>query len=77
MGRARRRGTSGFRFLPAEITDMERTLQQNDGAIPPRSVFDALAQSFTSSRKRAGKTRVVKTQVSIHGLGALSNSTLL
>ncbi|KAK3129156.1 hypothetical protein QOZ80_6BG0472560 [Eleusine coracana subsp. coracana] len=63
MDLSRRRGTSGFRFLRTKVTEMKRNMEQNGGAIPPRSVSYALAQSFTSSRGRAGKIGVLPKQV--------------
>ncbi|KAK3129154.1 hypothetical protein QOZ80_6BG0472520 [Eleusine coracana subsp. coracana] len=63
MDLSRRRGTSGFRFLRTKVTEMKRNMEQNGGAIPARSVSYALAESFTSSRERAGKIGVLPKQV--------------
>uniref|UniRef100_A0A0D9WQ40 SAWADEE domain-containing protein n=1 Tax=Leersia perrieri TaxID=77586 RepID=A0A0D9WQ40_9ORYZ len=66
-GMAKTTTTAGrplFRFLRAEVAEMEARLQQQvNRAIPDRSVIQALAEKFTASTERAGTVGVKPVQV--------------
>ncbi|XP_062232821.1 protein SAWADEE HOMEODOMAIN HOMOLOG 2-like [Phragmites australis] len=53
-----------FRFLPAEVAEMETHMRQlKETIFPRRFVIDALAEKFSASLDRAGKVPVQPKQV--------------
>lgn len=52
-----------FRFTPAEVAEMEEHLRRLNNAIPHRNVVQYLAEKFTASSARSGKTPVEYKQV--------------
>ncbi|KMZ57519.1 Sequence-specific DNA binding transcription factor [Zostera marina] len=63
MGRPPNSGGSVFRFTPAEVADMEAYLQEVNNAIPSREATIALADKFSASPERLGKTTIQFKQV--------------
>ncbi|KAK9674479.1 hypothetical protein RND81_12G235300 [Saponaria officinalis] len=63
MGRPPSNGAPSFRFNPAEVAQMEAILKRHEGHVPPRDLLVALAQRFSQSPERAGKTVVQMKQV--------------
>ncbi|TVU11275.1 hypothetical protein EJB05_44849, partial [Eragrostis curvula] len=64
MGRLPLNGAPQFRFLPAEVSEMEATARAHTGSIFPGSdVIDALAAKFSASPDRAGKVTIFPKQV--------------
>ncbi|GJM99803.1 hypothetical protein PR202_ga16938 [Eleusine coracana subsp. coracana] len=53
-----------FRFLPAEVAEMEATAQQLTNSIfPSHEAIDALTAKFNAAPDRAGKVQVQSRQV--------------
>ncbi|XP_065862016.1 protein SAWADEE HOMEODOMAIN HOMOLOG 2 isoform X2 [Euphorbia lathyris] len=63
MGRPPSNGGPAFRFMTNEVTEMESILQEHNNAMPARDVLVALADKFTESTERKGKTIVQMKQV--------------
>ncbi|WCJ32222.1 sequence-specific DNA binding transcription factors sequence-specific DNA binding [Euphorbia peplus] len=63
MGRPPSNGGPAFRFMSNEVTEMETILQEHNNAMPTRDVLEALAEKFTESTDRKGKTIVQMKQV--------------
>ncbi|XP_074290343.1 uncharacterized protein LOC141617074 [Silene latifolia] len=63
MGRPPSNGAPSFRFSPVEVAQMEALLTKHEGQVPPRDLLVALAQRFSNSPDRAGKTVVQMKQV--------------
>ncbi|KAH9619582.1 hypothetical protein KSS87_008264 [Heliosperma pusillum] len=63
MGRPPSNGAPSFRFSPVEVAQMEALLKKHEGQVPPRDLLVALAQRFSNSSERAGKTLVQMKQV--------------
>eukprot|EP00249_Psilotum_nudum_P016784 c25987_g1_i5 orf=188-424(-) len=63
MGRPPTGGGPVFRFLPKEVTAMEKALEDTKGATPSREVVQSLADMFSSSLERAGKVSIQWKQV--------------
>ncbi|KAH6556276.1 hypothetical protein KP509_1Z192200 [Ceratopteris richardii] len=63
MGRPPANGGPVFRFLPNEVATMERTLEDFKGNAPSREAMQTLADAFSASVERAGKTTVQYKQV--------------
>ncbi|KAL6655780.1 hypothetical protein ACP70R_006606 [Stipagrostis hirtigluma subsp. patula] len=63
MGRPPSSGAPAFRFLPAEVAEMEARLQQLNNGIPSRAALQALADKFSASPERAGKVAIQPKQV--------------
>ncbi|XP_062193270.1 protein SAWADEE HOMEODOMAIN HOMOLOG 2-like [Phragmites australis] len=63
MGRLPSSGGPAFRFLPAEVAEMEARLQQLNNGIPTRAVLQTLADMFSASPERAGKVAIQPKQV--------------
>lgn len=63
MGRPPANGGPVFRFLPAEVATMEKTLDDSKGSAPSRDSIQALADAFSAGPERAGKTSVQYKQV--------------
>eukprot|EP00252_Welwitschia_mirabilis_P011504 TRINITY_DN25768_c1_g1_i1.p1 TRINITY_DN25768_c1_g1~~TRINITY_DN25768_c1_g1_i1.p1 ORF type:complete len:346 (+),score=79.72 TRINITY_DN25768_c1_g1_i1:185-1222(+) len=63
MGRPPLQGAPAFRFLPKEIAEMEKVLEEHHGANPPRETFTQLAAKFSSAPERAGNVVVQWKQI--------------
>ncbi|CAH8391881.1 unnamed protein product [Eruca vesicaria subsp. sativa] len=63
MGRPPSNGTPAFRFNLSEVTEMETVLQQHDTAMPGRHTLEALADKFSNTVERKGKTVVQFKQI--------------
>ncbi|XP_020571714.1 protein SAWADEE HOMEODOMAIN HOMOLOG 2-like [Phalaenopsis equestris] len=63
MGRHPHSGGPVFRFMHTEVVEMESCLQILRNAIPAREMICALAEKFSASTARAGKTAVQPKQV--------------
>lgn len=63
MGRPPANGGPVFRFLPSEVATMEKTLEDFKGNAPSRESMQGLADAFSASAERAGKTTVQYKQV--------------
>ncbi|KAL6846378.1 hypothetical protein ACP4OV_023826 [Aristida adscensionis] len=63
MGRPPNSGAPAFRFLPAEVAEMEARLQQLNNGIPTRAALQVLADKFSASPERAGKVAIQPKQV--------------
>lgn len=63
MGRPPSNGGPAFRFLTNEVTEMESILQEHHNNMPARDLLVALADKFTESADRKGKTFVQMKQV--------------
>ncbi|MCO5582795.1 hypothetical protein L7F22_036694 [Adiantum nelumboides] len=63
MGRPPANGGPVFRFLPNEVATMEKTLEDFQGNAPSKEAMQGLADAFSISAERAGKTMVQYKQV--------------
>ncbi|KAJ6854176.1 SAWADEE HOMEODOMAIN-like protein 2 [Iris pallida] len=63
MGRPPQSGGAAFRFTQNEVVEMEACLQEVNHAIPSRDTVCALAEKFSSSADRVGKTPIQPKQV--------------
>ncbi|KAI5075348.1 hypothetical protein GOP47_0009424 [Adiantum capillus-veneris] len=63
MGRPPANGGPVFRFLPNEVATMEKTLEDFQGNAPTKEAMQGLADAFSISAERAGKTTVQYKQV--------------
>eukprot|EP00250_Pteridium_aquilinum_P008403 c17917_g1_i1 orf=411-1334(-) len=63
MGRPPANGGPVFRFLQSEVATMEKTLEDFKGNAPSREAMQGLADAFSISPERAGKTTVQYKQV--------------
>lgn len=63
MGRQSGAGAPVFRFLPSEVTSMEKALEGANGAAPSREAMQALADMFSAAPERVGKMAVQTKQV--------------
>ncbi|XP_018438586.1 protein SAWADEE HOMEODOMAIN HOMOLOG 2 isoform X2 [Raphanus sativus] len=63
MGRPPSNGSPAFRFNLAEVTEMEAVLQQHDTSMPGRHTLEALAEKFSGTVERKGKTVVQFKQI--------------
>ncbi|MCO5612399.1 hypothetical protein L7F22_066666 [Adiantum nelumboides] len=58
MGRPPANGGPVFRFLANEVATMEKTLEDFQGNAPSKEAMQGLADAFSISAERAGKTTV-------------------
>ncbi|RID80261.1 hypothetical protein BRARA_A02936 [Brassica rapa] len=63
MGRPPSNGSPAFRFNLAEVTEMEAVLKQHNTAMPGRDTLEALADKFSDTVERKGKTVVQFKQI--------------
>ncbi|KAJ0238364.1 Protein SAWADEE HOMEODOMAIN 2 [Hirschfeldia incana] len=63
MGRPPSNGSPAFRFNLAEVTEMEAILLQHNTAMPGRHTLEALADKFSNTVERKGKTVVQFKQI--------------
>ncbi|KAL2326758.1 hypothetical protein Fmac_020185 [Flemingia macrophylla] len=64
MGRPASNGAPAFRFIHAEVAEMEAILQEHNNAMPARNVLTTLAEKFSESPDRKGKITIQMKQVS-------------
>ncbi|KAJ7518732.1 hypothetical protein O6H91_20G005500 [Diphasiastrum complanatum] len=63
MGRPPNSGVTSFRFLPTEVTEMEKALEASNGATPARHILEALTTMFSDSVDRNGQLPIQYKQV--------------
>ncbi|KAK5844488.1 protein SAWADEE HOMEODOMAIN HOMOLOG 2-like [Gossypium arboreum] len=63
MGRPPSNGGPAFRFTQTEVADMETVLQEHHNQMPAREILESLAEKFSESTERKGRTIVQFKQV--------------
>ncbi|XP_057531266.1 protein SAWADEE HOMEODOMAIN HOMOLOG 2-like [Amaranthus tricolor] len=63
MGRHPSHGAPSFRFYPAEVAQMETIIREHAGCVPPREFLLSLAEKFSNSPERSGKSTIHMKQV--------------